>query len=569
MSLVGNLEDLGLGEILQIVSLSRKSGVLALHSREREGRIEFRFGQVTRARSTTFQQGLGEVLLQRGIIDAEQLTQALDAQSREGYRDRLGVIISRLFAIPEATIEDVVREQIEQIVYSLFTWNEGAFEFELVESLEADDLAADTQQFSLEQGINPQFLAMEGSRIVDEQRHRGGAEPADAVESLDMAFDQLQAPSSAAAPLVVPLAEPEPLMGELVEEGPLLVLVDDDPGTREALEQLFQAKGYRVFVFEKSEQTLIMIDTLVRDGGRPTVLIDLIMPRMDGSGILGGIELLELVRNNFPQVPVMMLADFPNMEAERKVRGMGVPFMMKPRKVEVKDQEILEKFASNLSQKLARLERGEVTASAAEKVNVDIAEELRQEMGDDHFQPSSASTTPSTGISLLRGMLEELNNPALGGGIILLVLRFASEFMNRAVIFIVKRDEIIGLGQFGIDSAGGVDDARIRSMRIPRSEQTFFTKVIDNQQAMNVAPTETTWNRYLFDQLGGSTPVEVFLGPIVSEGKVVAVLYGDNLPENTTIEDTDALEIFLSQAGIAMEKVLLQRRLQEKRQEGP
>ncbi|PLY11667.1 MAG: hypothetical protein C0624_01655 [Desulfuromonas sp.] len=30
MSLVGNLEDLGLGEILQIVSLSRKSGVLTL-----------------------------------------------------------------------------------------------------------------------------------------------------------------------------------------------------------------------------------------------------------------------------------------------------------------------------------------------------------------------------------------------------------------------------------------------------------------------------------------------------------------------------------------------------------
>ncbi|MDD2849312.1 MAG: DUF4388 domain-containing protein, partial [Desulfuromonadaceae bacterium] len=29
MSLVGNLEELGLGEILQIVSLSRKTGVLS------------------------------------------------------------------------------------------------------------------------------------------------------------------------------------------------------------------------------------------------------------------------------------------------------------------------------------------------------------------------------------------------------------------------------------------------------------------------------------------------------------------------------------------------------------
>ena len=39
MSLVGNIEDLGLGDILQIVSLSRKSGVLFLTSNDREGKL--------------------------------------------------------------------------------------------------------------------------------------------------------------------------------------------------------------------------------------------------------------------------------------------------------------------------------------------------------------------------------------------------------------------------------------------------------------------------------------------------------------------------------------------------
>jgi hypothetical protein len=41
----------------------------------------------------------------------------------------------------------------------------------------------------------------------------------------------------------------------------------------------------------------------------------------------------------------------------------------------------------------------------------------------------------------------------------------------------------------------------------------------------------------------------------------VAILYGDNLPEKRPIGDTEALEIFLSQAGLAMEKALLERRL--------
>ena len=52
----------------------------------------------------------------------------------------------------------------------------------------------------------------------------------------------------------------------------------------------------------------------------------------------------------------------------------------------------------------------------------------------------------SPGLHLLRGMLQELNNPSLGGGIILLILRFASELMNRAVILLVKDEEIVGSG---------------------------------------------------------------------------------------------------------------------------
>ena len=85
MSLVGNLEDLGLGEILQIVSLSRKSGVLTLHSRGREGRIILRQGQVVRASSSTYQHNIGEVLIQKGLLDTPKLKKALAIQEEEGF----------------------------------------------------------------------------------------------------------------------------------------------------------------------------------------------------------------------------------------------------------------------------------------------------------------------------------------------------------------------------------------------------------------------------------------------------------------------------------------------------
>jgi CheY-like chemotaxis protein len=568
MSLVGNLEDLGLGEILQIVSLSRKSGLLSLHSRGREARIVFRNGQVVRASSSSFQQSLGEVLIQKGIIDLPTLKQSLRIQEEEDFRELLGAILIKRFNTSAEAIEGVVREQIESVVYSLFAWAEGAFDFELQDTVEeVDNTKMDPLQFMLEQGLNPQFLAMEGSRIIDERRHRGETledEPqpetvsSGSEESVDLAFDMLQSPAPVSGPQYP--ESPPVVQGEKR----LVLLVDDDADTRDALADILGKVGYRVSSFEKSEDTLIKIDTLYRQGQMPTVLVDLIMPRMDGSGILGGLELLELIGNNFADLPVLVMSDYRNSDAERKVKGMGFPLIIKPRKTELGDPVLLEAFKESLLPELASVESSGGMAVPNDKIN--IGDELRLEMGEERSSQDKP-VEQSTGITLLRGMLDELNNPSLGGGIILLVLRFASEFMNRAVILIVKRDEIAGLGQFGINDNEAVADSKVRNMRIPRGEPSLFSEVIDSQLPVKAKPDVSKWTRYFIEQLGGDPPAEFFIGPIVSEGKVVAVLYGDNLPDSKPIGDTDSLEIFLSQAGLAMEKALLQRRLKEKSRE--
>jgi CheY-like chemotaxis protein len=564
MSLVGNLEDLGLGEILQIVSLSRKSGVLALHSRGREGRIVFRLGQVFKASSSSFQQNIGEVLVQKGIIDLSTLRQALHVQQDDGNKERLGSILRSRFDVSADAIEDVVRTQIENVVYSLFAWVEGTFEFELQDSVDMlDNANLDPVQFMLDQGLNPQFLAMEGSRIIDEKRHRGEIDddmlPSSAPvgahdENVDFAFDLIHASSGG--------DDDQQITDEQRAEKPLII-VDDDDSTREIIAQFLYGNGYDVSMQEKSEDALIQIDTMYREGRRPTVLVDLIMPKMDGTGILGGLELLELLRSNFGDLPVIVLADYRNSDAEKKIRALGYPFYLKPRKSEIAIPELCGSFCHELLENLSKIECGEEFSGWCDKVN--IGDELRLEMGEDSSE--RLVTVTSTGVSLLRGMLEELNNPTLGGGITLLVLRFASEFMNRAVIFVVKKEEIVGLGQFGIDDGDGLADAKVRNLRIPRDGDTLFSRVIELPQSLKTVPGTGDLDLYLRDQLGGGTPAEVFIGPILSEGKVVAILYGDNLPDNKPVGDTDSLEIFLSQAGLAMEKSLLQRRLKEMDQE--
>jgi len=575
MSLVGNLEDLGLGEILQIVSLSRKSGVLTLRSRGREGMVVFRSGQVIKAYSSTFRSSLGEVLVERGVVDAPRLRQALRLQEDEGYRERLGIILVQRFSVSTDIIEEIVREQIEKVVYSLFAWEDGTFDFELQDNIEAvDDIKMDPLQFMLEQGLNPQFLAMEGSRIIDERRHRGESleedvplpESAPADDGVDFAFDLMQAPVVEPPPPPVATAVP-PAVAPPVEK-PRLVLVDDEAVLRDALVPLLEGSGFAVSAFAKGEDALILVDALHAKGVQPTLLFDLIMPRMDGTGILGGLELLEMVRESFPGLPAAVMADYRNAEAERQVQQLGAAFLLKPRSAELDDPDRLGRFHEELLRELSTPPPTLATPVPAPVDPFNLGDALRLEIGDEPAPaPGAPADVSSTGLALLREMLEELNNPALGGGIILLVLRFAAEFMDRAVIFLVKREEIAGLGQFGIEDPEGLADARVRTLRLRREEDTLFAPVIEARIPLKVRPEPSASNRYLFGQLHGS-PQEVFLGPLVSEGKVVAILYGDNYPDNRPLGDTDTLEIFLSQAGLAMERILLQRRLQEKGVEG-
>ncbi|MDH3961727.1 MAG: DUF4388 domain-containing protein, partial [Desulfuromonadales bacterium] len=113
MSLVGNLEDLGLGEILQIVSLSRKSGVLQLNSLDRDGRVIFHDGQVIRASASTFPENIGDLVIRAGMVDIGTLKKALVIQHERDDGRRIGDILVSDFGVDREAIETVVREQVE------------------------------------------------------------------------------------------------------------------------------------------------------------------------------------------------------------------------------------------------------------------------------------------------------------------------------------------------------------------------------------------------------------------------------------------------------------------------
>jgi hypothetical protein len=163
----------------------------------------------------------------------------------------------------------------------------------------------------------------------------------------------------------------------------------------------------------------------------------------------------------------------------------------------------------------------------------------------------------------LRHMLSELIYPANRDTITLLVLRYASEALERGGLFLVTRRAYVGLGGFLVTEESDAFVGKVRRIQVPVEHDSVFAKVVQYRTTLRGPLADTDANRALLEGLGGGWHDRPTLAiPIVSGDRVAAILFGDN-PSGKPLGVTDSLEIFLQQAGLAMDRALLERRLEE------
>ncbi len=159
MLLQGNLKEFSLPNIFQLVKMSAKSGALTIRRGEDWGKIFFRNGQIYYAYSVPQHLPLGERLVKSGAISGEQLKAALATQKKAGEGARIGAILLEGGAIDRSTLEQAVREQIQDAAFDFFSWLDGEFEFSADEKTTDQDILV---QMDVENVI------MEGCRRIDE-----------------------------------------------------------------------------------------------------------------------------------------------------------------------------------------------------------------------------------------------------------------------------------------------------------------------------------------------------------------------------------------------------------------
>jgi hypothetical protein len=157
--LQGNLKEFSLPNIFQLVKMSAKSGALTIRRGEESGKIFFRNGLIYYAYSAPQLLPLGERLVKAGAITATQLKEALAEQQKAGESARIGTILLQTGVIDRATLEQAVREQIQDSAFNFFSWSDGDFEFSADEHVTDEDILVE---------MTVETVIMEGCRRIDE-----------------------------------------------------------------------------------------------------------------------------------------------------------------------------------------------------------------------------------------------------------------------------------------------------------------------------------------------------------------------------------------------------------------
>jgi hypothetical protein len=552
MSLIGSLEDLGLGDILQIISLSRKSGVLAIRSDEGEGRIVFVDGRVRGAAVKGGPMDLRAILVAGGFVGGDDF----DAASREAREEDVSLeeALAARASISTERIDSLRREAVEAAVVRMFQWRIGEFSFDVRDQPDPED-----PPLFLATGINAQYLAMEGSRIGDEDAYAAEEEADEATElsaaaMLGIASAGPSPPEAAAEPLPESELVPEPAAATAPEGEatstpapggparplPPIVVIDPHLPALEWVKQVLVASFPRVHIFQRQELGLTRIRQYLARSEAPVVLLSPDAPGDPLSGIRDAVDFARRLKAQSARTAVLWL----------RVEGSPTTDRVAPA-----DGEVARPAPYQLS-----------NPGAARQLD-GLAERLRSgvqratERCDEPRARRRRTIAPEV-LSELKAVTARLSDASSRGEVLPLVIRFAAQRFSRVAMFVVRDGWVLGMAQHGLDRAGGPDDEGLRAVRVRADECGRVREAIERRTALR-SPPRDEGDRALARRLGEGEPGEAYLAPIESAGQVVALLYADNLPGGAPLKDTSALEVVLHHAGLALDRAALERALAE------
>jgi hypothetical protein len=335
--------------------------------------------------------------------------------------------------------------------------------------------------------------------------------------------------------VVVPLVEePAGRPGQSRSVIPVVVL-DPNLTVLEWAKRALAGDHERVHIFQKTELAIARIRQYLIRHETPLVLVSQDAPRDPNSGARSPAEIVARLKAQAGRITTLLLADAGSGAGPQGADGV----LQRPTPTDLYNPR-----------------RAAVLTELAEGLRRDVAV---QRGGS---APLAEVASGDARLRRLREVSAELREAAPRGEIIPVVMRFAAELFGRVAMFLVRDQLAVGMAGRGLEQAGGPDDSGLREVTLRADAPSWFRRVLAGAGAVRGAH-ENDADRELCRLLGNAEPAEAYVAPLESGDRIVALLYADNLPGGGSLGETQALEVVLHEAGLALDRAALERQLAE------
>ena len=172
MSLEGSIKEFGLAEILQLISMQKKSGVVSISHGRESTTLHFDNGQLVFATSISGGETkrLGEILVNSGKLTEDNVSESLRIQAMT--KERIGNLFVSSGHVSTDEVKEALQQQLMDVIFHVLRWKDGRYKFEACE-IDYD------REFQIP--VQTDFILMEGSRMVDEWGYIESKIPSDNI----------------------------------------------------------------------------------------------------------------------------------------------------------------------------------------------------------------------------------------------------------------------------------------------------------------------------------------------------------------------------------------------------
>ncbi|WP_020675949.1 DUF4388 domain-containing protein [Geopsychrobacter electrodiphilus] len=586
MSFAGNLEDLAIVDVIQLLHSTRKSGTLCVSCGKGQSQIVFINGFIVSANHYDGSVRIGKILIEMGVISEEILQEALKEQTLAGEQRKplIGMLIEK-HAIEKNIAYKGLECLIEMIIVEMVSWQKGTFTLD-VDCIDINDEYRYIPE-NLQQDLNfdTQMVLLDALRIYDEKR-AAGLKPAD----FSVANEAHATTENRSQPEHVYLESDQILSADILGLESIDEIAMPIPEFFTSLEAFDPSEIHRQKVREilpdfpssQREELVIFLTELTNivenqenvDQEHKQTIILYGADELTEHGLMSACK-YEGIMVFTASVP----SEFENKIVQSLERGLS-PILVFDCPAATKEGFTKDDITT-LRQKTASLYPQLQTVQIASPVDHIYALQALSSGANAIIPRSIAENRHDTFIpdfiqfldsfpQFIHGlfrrktqiktkqteMLNDLRRMSSASQISFFLLEQISQFFERSLTFVLQKGELVAERSFGIDTEKASGPSAPLRFKVKITKEGLLDRVIKDGTLFFSAMDDPTIRESIFGEISAPDKSKILLLPLVAVDRTLGLIYADFGQSKVNTIDCEYLQSLAWVAGMALDKLI-------------